>query len=192
METQWTPEAKDAYATRVEELIAALRDHVSSTLTRSGRQKELQPYFESGKRLMAATRAFNEAEFDWCGSFPLGLRPDDEDDQDEEEEWEDEPASGSILSVLGRWDFRITHEAAAIAAGRIAYLRAWPDDTEEDAVTRVQQVGDAAAELMHSDGLAGLERADGLRLERDATVFVVHDGEDDETFDDDPFGITRD
>lgn len=41
------------------------------------------------------------------------------------------------------WDFRITDEVAVLAAGRAAYLRAWSDDTQEDAEIRVQQVGDA-------------------------------------------------
>ena len=51
-------------------------------------------------------------------------------------------------------------------------------------------MGEAAAELMHADGLTGLDTAAGLQLQRDVTGFVVHDGQDDETFDIDPFGIT--
>ena len=190
-ETQWTDKAKQDYQERADGLIDALRAHVSANLTRAGRQKELGPYFESADDLMKATRAFNEAEFDWCGSFPLGLRPD-EDDEDEDELEEQPEAVGDVLTLLGRWDFRVTDEAAAVAAGRRAYLAAWTDDTEEDAESRVQHVDDAAAELMHAHGLAGLENAEGLSLERDATAFMIHEGEDDETFDDDPFAITRD
>lgn len=191
-ETQWTAEAKQAYERRAEDLVEALRAHVKANLTRSGRQKEFKAYFESGEALLDATREFNEAEFDWCGSFPLALRPDeDDDDDDEDEEWEDQDESGSILSVVGRWDFRITDEPAAIASGRNAYLRAWPDDINEDAEARVQLIGDAAAELMHADGLRGLEDADGMSLERNVTSFFVHEGEDDEAFNTDPFAITR-
>lgn len=188
-DTQWTDKAKQAYERRADELMEALRAHLAANLNRRGRQKEFGAYFESAESLMDATRAFNEAEFDWCGSFPLGLRPDEDDDEDEE--WEDQDESGSILSVVGRWDFRITDEAAVIAAGRSAYLRAWPDDTHEDAEHRVQQVSDAAAELTHADGLSRLEDVDGLSLHRDVTGFFVHEGEDDEAFNADPFAITR-
>ena len=190
-DTQWTEAAKRAYGLRAQELIEALQAHLTANLTRSGRQKELQPYFESADRVMASARAFNEAEFDWCGSFPLGLRPDANEGEDEED-LVDELVGGDILSVLGRWDLRITDEDAVLAAGRAAYLRAWPDDTQEDAEIRVQNVGDAAGELVHADGLTGLHAPAGLQLQRDVTGFVVHEGEDDETFDSDPFGITRD
>lgn len=188
-DTQWTDAAKSAYKLRAQELIEALQAHLTANLMRSGRQKELQPYFESADRVMASAQAFNEAEFDWCGSFPLDLGPDAEDDEDEDL---DERAGGQVLSVVGRWDFRITDEDAVLAAGRAAYLRAWPDDTQEDAEIRVQQVDGAAAELEHADGLTALDNAAGLELHRDVIGFIVHDGGDDETFDNDPFGITRD
>lgn len=184
---QWTAEAKQAHQRRADELVEALRVHLTANLERRGRQKEFGAYFESAEALMDATRAFNEAEFDWCGSFPLGLRPD----EDEDEEWEDQEESGSILSVVGRWDFRITDAAAVIAAGRCAYLSTWPDDTQEDAEHRVQQVSDAAMELTHGDGLNGLEEADELSLHRNVTGYFVHEGEDDEVFNADPFAITR-
>ena len=190
-DTQWTDAARRAYESRARELIEALQAHLSVNLTRSGRQKELQPYFESADRVMAFARAFNEAEFDWCGSFALDLRSDAEDGEDEEA-LDDEPVGGEILSVVGRWDYRITDEDAVLAAGRAAYLRAWPDDTQEDAEIRVQQVSDAAAELEHAGGLTELDNAAGLQRHRSVISLVVHDGEDDETFDNDPFGITRD
>lgn len=192
-DTQWTDAAKVEYQQRALALIEELRRHVDSTLARTGRQTELQPYFQSVDQLMTAARAFNDAEFDWCGSFPLAL-DDEEDDDDnswQDEEPEDALEEQPILTVLGRWDFRVTDAAAAIVAGRAAYLRMWSDDTDEDASIRVREVKDAAAELMHEDGLAGLESADGLHLERDATAFVLHEGETDEAFDEDPFAITR-
>lgn len=46
--------------------------------------------------------------------------------------------------------------------------------------------------MEHADGLTALDNAAGLQLQRDVIGFVVHEGEDDETFDNDPFGITRD
>ncbi|GAA2027874.1 hypothetical protein GCM10009740_16940 [Terrabacter terrae] len=194
-DTQWTDEAKVEYERRAVALIEALRSHVDATLALTGRQRELQPYFESADQVRSAARAFNDAEFDWCGSFPLALADDDEDDDDrwdDEEESEDAVNEQPMLTVFGRWDFRVIDASAAIAAGRSAYLRMWSDDTEEDASIRVKEVRDAAAEIMHADGLAGLESANGLRLARDATAFVLHEGESDEAFDEDPFAITRD
>ncbi|MEV0289957.1 hypothetical protein AB0H36_38010 [Kribbella sp. NPDC050820] len=49
-----------------------------------------------------------------------------------------------------------------------------------------------AAELEHADGLTALDNAAGLKFQRDVIGFVVHEAEDEETFDNDPFGITRD
>src|SRR5262249_10784313 len=155
--------------------------HLTANLTRTGRQRELLPYFQSAERVMASARAFNDAELEWCGSVSLDLGPDAHDDDDED--LDEEPEGGQILSVLGRWDFRITDKDAVLAAGRAAYLRAWPDDTQEDAEIRVQQVADAAAELDHADGFTGLDNVAGLELHRNVIGFVVHDGEDDETFD---------
>jgi hypothetical protein len=40
---------------------------------------ELGPYFESAEQLAQAGRAFDEAEFDWCGSMALGVHLADDD-----------------------------------------------------------------------------------------------------------------
>lgn len=190
LDTQWTPDAKQAYAKRAEDLIEAIRNHVAANITRTGRQKELGPYFESAETLVTVARAFENAEFNWCGSFPLGLGIDDDLDLDDEDE--EEVTEGPILSLFRRWDLNILDEAAVIAAGRAAYLRAWPDDTEEDAATRVQDVEMAAAEIIHADGIDALGGTDGLRAERGATTILQHDGEDYETFDANPWGVVND
>lgn len=110
-------------------------------MTRDGRQRELQGYFASASGLQEAARAFCEAEFDLCGSVPLALmRHDDEEDEDGDQD------DGSVLPVVGRWDYRITDPDALVDAGRRAYLNAWPDDPLEDA-------GSAVGEILHGDGL---------------------------------------
>jgi hypothetical protein len=191
LETQWTVEARNAYAQRAEVLIAEIRRHVEATLQRQGRQAESQAYFQSVKRLGSAANAFNDAEFDWCGSFPLSLADVDErDDWDEDDEAEDDEAK-SVLSVLGRWDYRVTDAEALITAGRAAYLTAWPEDTEEDARIRVHDLVSAAAEITHAYGFSSLEETAGLESDRDITAFVMHDGEDDDAFHEDPFAIVR-
>lgn len=195
-ESQWTEKAKQAYQQRADELVEALQAHLATNLTRSGRQRELGAYFASAETLMTAARDFNNAEFDWCGSVPFTFdldeaEDDDMDDVDDVDDVDDESPQGDVLSVLGRWDFRILDEQVVISAGRDAYLRVWPDDTEEDASIRVQDVEAATGELMHADGFAGIETAPGLRIERHTMFVVTHEGDDDETFDTDPFGINR-
>jgi len=187
IDTQWTADARNAYVQRAEVLIAEIRRHVEATLQRQGRQAERRAYFESVKRLESAANAFNDAEFDWCGSFPLALAEVDEDEDDEV----DDGRVFGVLSVLNRSDYRITDVDAVIAAGRAAYLTAWPDDIEEDAQVRVQNVGSAAGEIMHANGLSGLDGTAGLEDYRDFTSVVVHDGEDDDDFHAAPFAIAR-
>lgn len=189
VETRWTDAAKAVYATRAEEFIAALREHVAWNLTRAGRQRELEGYFRSQTRVLDAAHAFADAEFDWCGASPLPLRDADGDDWDDEEA-EDTAGTTGVLSVVGRWDFRVTDSAALVEAGRQAYLRAWPDDTPDDATYRVEDVGQAAGELMHGDDLAALQAAPGLQPYRFAVTVVPHDGEDD--FDNNPYRLAMD
>ena len=167
LDAQWTPDAEKAYVKRAEELIEAIRTHVAANITRTGRQKELGPYFESAETLVTVARAFENAEFNWCGSVPFGLGVKDEPDLDDEDE--EEVTEGPMLSVFRRWDLNILDEPAVIAAGRAAYLRAWPDDTEEDASIRVRDVEMAAAEIIHADGIDALGSTDGLGAERGAT-----------------------
>lgn len=40
--------------------------------------------------------------------------------------------------LVGRWDLRVVDEDAFIEAGRAAYLKAWLDSVQDDAVIRVQ------------------------------------------------------
>lgn len=186
LETQWTARARSAYAQRGEDLVDAVRRHVRLTTERTGRQRELEGYFESAEGLSDAARAFSEAEFDWCGSFPLPLA--EEPDQDWEEEGE--PAVGELLSVLGRWDYRVLDEDALVGAGRSSYLRSWPEDTPEDAELRVVDVESAAGELLHGDGLSALDDAPGLAPTAYVVQCVLNDGTRDDP--DDPFGLARD
>ncbi|SES33562.1 hypothetical protein SAMN05216199_2932 [Pedococcus cremeus] len=190
LDTQWTPEAQQAYEKRAEELIEAIRNHVAANITRTGRQKELGPYFESAETLVTVARAFENAEFNWCGSFPLGLGIEDDLESDDGDE--EEVPEGRMLSVFRRWDLNILDDAAVIAAGRAAYLRAWPDDTEEDAALRVQDVEMAAGEIIHADGIDALSSTEGLQAVRGATTILQHDAEDYETFDANPWGVVND
>jgi hypothetical protein len=195
-DTQWTAEAQARYGQRAEDLVIEIRRHVDATLQRQGRQAERQLYFQSAERVESAAKAFNDAEFDWCGSFPLALADVEDDDawDDDEEDSEDdaeESRSVTVLSVVSRSDYHVTDADALIAAGRVAYSTAWPDDTDEDAQVRVQNVVSAAAEIKHAHGLPTLQGTAGLEPHRDFTHFVAHAGESDEAFQANPFAIIR-
>lgn len=135
--------------------------------------------------MFAAAHAFVEAELDWSGSVPLPLR-DDEDDDDWDDE-DEEVGPGGVLTVIGRWDYRVTDPTALIAAGRRAYLQAWAGDEPEDAALRIEVVEQAAGELMHGDDVSALESAPGLESDRYSITVLTHDGQDD--FDGDPFRL---
>lgn len=158
--------AREAYTRRAEELIAEIRRHVEWTLQRD-RPGQDRAFDESAKRLQAAADAFNSAEIGWSDSVPFNLdyeedEADDGDWDDDEPDEEDDTAAAGNLTVVGRWYFRITDPEAVVAAGRDAYLSAWPDDMEDDAERRVRNVVDAAMEIEHARGVEGFALIPGL------------------------------
>ncbi|WP_392542319.1 hypothetical protein [Oryzobacter telluris] len=115
---------------------------------------------------------------------PLGVLADDDDD------WEaDETTPGQVLTVVGRWDYRITDPDALIDAGRRTYLEYWTDDIPEDAELHVERVETAAGVIMHGDGVNRLDDAPGLEQVRYTTTVLSHDGLPEDDFNDNPFAI---
>jgi len=188
-ETQWTAAAKSAYEARAEEFISALREHVRLTAERAGRQAEGAQYVPSVQHLVRAAAAFDDAEFDWCGSFPLGIASDEDEDEDDDEDATD----ASVLTIVGRWDYEVVDFGALVAAGRAAYASVWPVDTAEDAAVAVPDAAAAAREIAHASGWSALERADGLEPIADRTLLILHDDDSADWLDDDgdPFAIAR-
>ncbi|GGB80090.1 hypothetical protein N798_01065 [Knoellia flava TL1] len=188
-ETQWTDAARESYAASAEALIAEIRRHVELTTGREGRQRELGPWFESAEEVHEAAVAFTHAELDWCGSTSIKVRIDEDDWDDDEDDDEEDEEVGDVLSVVGRWDFRVTDPEAFVEAGRRAYAEAWPDDTAEDAEIAVPDVGAAVAALMHPPTLDQLEGAEGLDMAMVWAETYLHDGS--ETDEEDPFAIVH-
>jgi hypothetical protein len=110
---------------------------------------------------------------------------------DEDDGHEEDGDDTGILSVVGRWDFHITDADALIAAGRGAYRTDWPDDSGQEAGIRVGDAGQAALQLVHVGGVSRLLEAPGLEHDRDITMAIVHEGEDQEDFEEDPFGLVN-
>jgi hypothetical protein len=195
--SQWTQAARAAYAASAEQLVVALREHVTLTLDRAGRQAEHVAYSSSADRLLRAAAAFDDAEFDWCGSSPLGIEGDadevDEDDEDDEDNEDDVAIDGDVLTVVGRWDYLVTDAAAVIEAGRAAYARSWPGDTEEDGMIAVPDPSAAAQEIAHADGWSALDITPGLEPIASTASVIVHQDDSAAWIDDDedPFTIAR-
>lgn len=194
-DAQWKPQARASYEQRAADFIEAIRRHVELTLGRAGREAEMGPYFASVDELRNAGVAFDEAEFDWCGSSPLGIEPFDDDEEDEDDadyEVGNPTSAPSVLTAVGRWDFLIEDHEAVMQAGRAAYLKAWPTSLPEDAEERVASAEIAAGEIVHAEGMAALESTNGLTLDRDLLSFTVHQGTDDGEWDQAPFQIAED
>ncbi|WP_157974060.1 hypothetical protein [Desertihabitans aurantiacus] len=193
LSTQWTAAARTRYVAAAETLIASLRSHVELTRERSGRQRELPDYFASVNRLETAAAAFQEAEFDWCGSFPLPLYTPGEGDPGEEDvDDRDADPTGQVLTVVSRSDYRLVDADAVLEAGRAGYRRSWSEDTDEDARLFVADVAVAVLEIIHADGSDALDRCPGLDPEASTETVILHDGDawpgDDDA---DPFAIVR-
>ena len=193
LDTQWTSAALNAYEARAQELAQTLLEHAALTAGRNGRQRELEPYFSSAERLSRAVAAFAEAELDWCGSSPVSVRGANDEEGDDEweddDEDDDDSSDAPVLSVLGRWDYRIVNPQILIQEGRAAYLTAWPDDTEDDAEVRVQTTEAAVRELLHAGILQPLEQSEGLDSLISTVELVTHAGTPEQEFVDDPFAI---
>lgn len=188
--TQWTDGARERYRETAAAFAEAVAAHAEKVVSRSGRQVEHVEHFASVMRLRRAAAAFDDAEFDWCGSSVFGIGTDDEDDDELDEL--DATTSHRTLTIVGRWDYEIADADAFVTAGRDAYARVWPDDTSEDATAAVTDVASAAREIAHADGWGALGDADGLEPLASTTSTFVHD-EGDRWFDDDsdPFAIVR-
>ncbi|MFI6325083.1 hypothetical protein ACIBG8_46735 [Nonomuraea sp. NPDC050556] len=121
--------------------------------------------FALNDALAEAAGRFADAQFDLTGTFPQFTC-------EEEPAAPAEPTEG--LAVLRRHDFVITDREALMAAGRAAYLRVWPDDTEKDAASDVHDVNRAIYQLLHAapdplDNIPGLRPGAWVQLTLAAT-----------------------
>lgn len=190
IETQWTSAALAAYRASADHLVQQLLEHVRLTGERQGAQRELGEHFASAERLQEAVNAFAEAEFDWCGSFPVRTELSNEPEEPQNG-FAADPAleEAPVVSVMGRWDYLVTDGAALIDHGRNAYLQAWPQDTDDDAAVRVADVQSAVREILHAAELPKLEAAPGLQPLLSALELRRHAGTGMNDFTEDPFAL---
>ncbi len=93
-----------------------------------------------------------------------------------------------IVSVVGRWDFRVCDLAAVLESGRAAYRLNHPETTDR-ADAEVLDAEGAVEQLLEAFGMDAVYDTDGLEPVRVFTVALAHDEDDDETFAEDPFAI---
>lgn len=162
----WTPEGAQRLVSAAERLAGAIRAHADAVASAKG-HRDIEAIFPAGDALLAELLAYADAQFHYAGvEFPLGVLHQLADEEDDDEDYDNEmaePRPTSGLSILRRHDFGVTDEAAVLAAGRAAYLRVWPDDSEEDAAADVTTLGRALYQVAHADGWDSLHRVDGLR-----------------------------
>ena len=96
---------------------------------------------------------------------------------------------GSVLTVVGRWDFHVTDREALLSAGRTAYRMNQPGAPADEALGRVRTAEEATHELLEAGGVDAVYDAAGVEPERVFTFALTHDEDDDESFDADPFAI---
>lgn len=148
-----------------DQLAAAVIAH-SAAVTQATGQADFRSVLAASEELLAVVLQYADAQFDYTGyAFPFGVlhqfEDDDLDDDDTSDGDSDAPTSG--LSVVRRHDLAVTDEEAVLAAGRAAYLRTWPDDSEADAIADVTDIGRALYQLGHADGWDALNHVAGLQ-----------------------------
>ena len=77
--------------------------------------------------------------------------------------------------MLQRADYGIVDEAALVKAGRAAYRRVFPDETEAAAAADVTGIGRALYQVAHADGWASLDAVAGLRPLGGGVVIAAQD-----------------
>lgn len=165
---QYSDESRAALTTATDALIDALQAHRTHLLGLRGGTAELDELFDRQAAIAGVVRDWNEAVSDHTGTDAIALI-DDDDDEDDEEDFEDtEPPEAELISVVSRFDLRVTDRDAALAAGREAHLQLWTDENEQDAEAAVPRVVDALCSIGHQAGEAlfavpGVEPAGGIR-----------------------------
>ncbi|RNL65784.1 hypothetical protein EFK50_01705 [Nocardioides marmoriginsengisoli] len=115
----------------------------------------------AGEELLPVLLEYVDAQFELTGiGYPLGILMELEDEEVDEGDAEEWPVEG--ISVLQRHDYVVTDEDAVLAAGRQAYLQAWPEDDEAAAAADVNHVGRALYQVAHAEGWGSLRKVPGL------------------------------
>ncbi|MGW1344064.1 hypothetical protein ACWCOV_23675 [Kribbella sp. NPDC002412] len=165
---QYSQESSEGLQQATNDLIAALRTHTDALLRLRGGAAEDEELFARNAAVESVVEAWNEAVFEHTGTSPLVL----EDIEEFDEAPDDEEPVGGALSVITRVDLTLGSPEALLAAGRAAYRRLWPDETDEDAEVAVDGPVSAVYTMAHEAGDPWPEMP-GADVRRAVRAYVV-------------------
>ncbi|GAA2018348.1 hypothetical protein JL107_14735 [Nakamurella flavida] len=174
----WTDGTRADFVRTAESAIAALQAYVAMVAAASSAADE--PMIDRAERAVRSRLvAMSDAELSFsstsgpCGSLMLDDEDDGvdgDDDVQEDGDAVDLDAEDGRVSVLVRHDFRVTSEAAVLAAGRAASWDIWPEAADD-----VGHLGRAVHRLMRRTGLESLAHVPGLQPTAGIALVVGHD-----------------
>jgi hypothetical protein len=155
----FSAESRTALAEASRKLAERLQAHTEALLALTG-DEDHSTLFEHNAALEGVVEDWNDAVFEHTGTAPLLL----DDSADDEDDDEDEP--DQVISVVSRFDLRITDLDELLEAGRAAQERhpaeldesgdRDPVDTAEQAIYEIsREVGEAWFELPGTELVAG-------------------------------------
>jgi hypothetical protein len=186
-EMQWTAQTRQALVAATAGLTEALQRHIDGVSPMHGGSAEGKERFELLGSVIAQIKVWDEAVFNYTGTFPLGL-DDDEDDQEAmdnegDETQEGEPV-GPWVTVVSRFDLVVEDTTELLAAGRAAHQRLRPEETDEDAGVAVRDPGTALYAIAHETSAEPWGDIPGVWLNRGARAYIALDSEPSVDFED--------
>jgi PAS domain-containing protein len=179
---QYSDHSRDELRRATEQLVAGLQRYSEVLSGMHGGTAELAELLGQNSTIEGLVLAWNKAAFDHTGTTPVVLDDADDIDFDEDED-EDQVAAGEVLSIVTRIDLTLDDPEALITAGRAAYRRLWPDETDEDVSVAVDDPAQALYAVTHEAGEAWLD-VPGTGVVRAVRAYVVPDDSGDVTGDD--------
>ncbi|KAA1424883.1 hypothetical protein FE697_002960 [Mumia zhuanghuii] len=177
---RWTDEAKDSFVRAAEALTSALRTHTVAVAA-AGSDADVATISAAKDALAVALEAYDEAQYDYSGTFPpFAIIEEDVDDEHDHAHDDDSDAAPLLdeaitgVTILQRTDYRITDPQAVLAAGIVAQ-RAAPDEIEGP----VNDLGAALYALAHGSGPGGWSRlgdTSGVDPVAQVTLAVANEG----------------
>ncbi len=152
---QHSVESRLALEQATRDLISALQRHVDYATGMRGGSSELKRLHKLNDEVEKLVAAWDDRVLDHTGTSPVVLLtrdPVEEDADDEDPENEDLPAGVEDVTVVSRWDLRITDRDALLRAGREAHKQSDPTENDEDARAVVRSSVDALYALRYERG----------------------------------------
>jgi len=160
--TAWTPSARDRFRTSRDALVAALERETDLILAAPSMGEEALQ--RSTDAVYRAAVDYSETHYELTNQYGIvGVWDEDAGAEFEFDFDEPEPAVAEVVSVILRSDYAIENEDFVLAAGRSAWLKGYPDASDDDLLAHVGHIGGALYAIAHDGGWEHLERVEGMR-----------------------------